>query len=1366
MKKGMVFFLTAVLSFTMIFTPLPVMATDTAAEEMEQDVQETTEDYSVRGMNSAGDLISQAITEKRSEQEANNGYNVYAVEMNGKQAKVSFDTVKNCTLLVAIYDEAGQRMLASGKKEVKPDEKEAVVTIETSSMPQYFYVKAFLIDSKNLNPLCTAYDCPNYTKEMTQFLEKTVNDFDSEQVVNFDENKKNNFAVYADDVKTINRNQGKNLIAKEDDTNKQYVIKHADKQISSLKKGDIFVYEYEKGKILIVKVKSIKISGTTVTITGDDTGMEEVFDYVKIDTNSSIDEAEVDNSQLEEDITYQGEVDFDRADPANMMQAQAVDIEGKVSNALAYSFDKKKWEGDKAGAAVKGGVVLRLDSGVKVYHQKSYNYVEIKFEASMKVAASVDGEINLGKSLGKLSYSPIPCVTITVTPRVDVKFSGGMEIAVTVKTTSGAVYSSDKGYQEIKSAPSVDPKVKASGTFYIGLGLKPAVSVVNEKILSIYFDASAGLEINVSTDILSLPKEKVKHDCKLCLDGETSFKSKVSFGVKFFDKHDVKVTVFEGKAKLFDFYFSITRGEFGFGNCPHILYKVTITTKDSDGKPVEGVAVKGGQKEYLSDKNGQVVLWLGNDTYHLALKKADYQSIEKTVTVHDASEDIDFTLYEAPKLGHEVTVTVTDEAGAPVADASVNGVITDTQGKAVVRLANGLQTIVVEKDGYARIEQSVNVEEDTREVSVSIKKGEAAENPGEVVDGTGPKIQSISLGEEYSGAITKDGNLYMWGDNLYGQLGDDTEEDSIIPKKIMSNVQSISLRFRHSGAITKNGDLYMWGENYSHELGDGTIESSLIPKKIMSNVQTVSVGILHSGAIAKNGDLYMWGGNGYGQLGYDTTKPHAVTPKKIMSNVQTVSLGGYCSGAITKDGDLYMWGSNSDGQLGDGTREASLTPKKIMSNVQTVSLGEYYSGAITKDGDLYMWGSNSDGQLGDGTREASLTPKKIMSDVQSVSLGGSFQAYNGGAITKDGDLYMWGSNRYGQLGDGTREASLTPKKVMSNVQSVSFGAHHRGVITKTGNLYMWGSNSDGQLGDGTTEGSLVPKKITIPTSSASVKLASMGNAAASSENEVVAPASNLKVAAASMLHTAENVSTSTQTKSFNGLQPKTLHNFYVVKDRNCENPLSANNLLYIGQGMSNKNGKASFQYAAREGHNNAEIFVVGIPEDDISFYKPSLKNFTYAYTGKAIKPLPRVVISSKILKKNRDYTVSYSNNKKIGTAKITVKGKGDYSGSKTITFKIVPKKVSIFSAKSLTKKNIQVKWKKVSQAGGYQIRYSKSNKFSSPKTVKVESGAKTSCRISKLSRGKKYFVKVRAYKVVNGTAYYGKWSTAKTVRVK
>ncbi|MGC2873385.1 fibronectin type III domain-containing protein [Ihubacter sp. mB4P-1] len=157
---------------------------------------------------------------------------------------------------------------------------------------------------------------------------------------------------------------------------------------------------------------------------------------------------------------------------------------------------------------------------------------------------------------------------------------------------------------------------------------------------------------------------------------------------------------------------------------------------------------------------------------------------------------------------------------------------------------------------------------------------------------------------------------------------------------------------------------------------------------------------------------------------------------------------------------------------------------------------------------------------------------------------------------------------------------------------------------------------------------------------------------------------------------------------------------------------------------------------------------------------------SYAYTGKYIKPSPTVMYDGKKLKKGTDYTVSYSNNKKIGTATVTVTGIGDYSGEETLEFKIIPKKVSIASVKSKAKKSLTVRWKKNPQATGYQVQWRKSSKFSSSLSKKVKGADATSTTIKKLFSKRKYYVRVRAYKVVNGKTYYGKWSTAKSVKVK
>ena len=156
---------------------------------------------------------------------------------------------------------------------------------------------------------------------------------------------------------------------------------------------------------------------------------------------------------------------------------------------------------------------------------------------------------------------------------------------------------------------------------------------------------------------------------------------------------------------------------------------------------------------------------------------------------------------------------------------------------------------------------------------------------------------------------------------------------------------------------------------------------------------------------------------------------------------------------------------------------------------------------------------------------------------------------------------------------------------------------------------------------------------------------------------------------------------------------------------------------------------------------------------------------TKTYNGKSQTQKITVKFGGKTLKNGTDYTVSYSNNKKIGTASMKIVGKGDYAGTIERSFKINPVKLSIskLTAKS---KGFKASWAKNDQATGYEIQYSTGSKFKSAKKVAITKKTTTAKTITKLKASKKYYVRMRIYTTVNGKKYYGAWSAVKTVTIK
>ncbi len=1011
-----------------------------------------TENMSVVGTDSFGEMLSQALSQE-TEQEENQSCHISDITVEGNAAAVSLETDREATLVVGIYTEDGMEMTASGITQVTPDTETVTVDIAAEEMPQYFLVRAFLLDS-DYSPLCLAFESSLYTEEVQDILKKTVNDFDQDKVLNLDDSVDNNFAVYKESVKQIKTGTGKNHIVSGDAQSGKYVIENADETIRKLKAGDIFAGQKEDGETVIVKVKSVVCDGTTVTVTQEETELDEVFDYVKVDTESGMDKVQIDNSSCDDGVVYHG-----LEDGTEELQTYALDGEHKEEKTAVYTFQ----ESDKdAVLGLSGSIKLNTSAYVKIYLAKKYQYlkVELKHSASLTVDAKmkVDGKVKLGQ----FTFAPVPGVYIEFTPSLVTKLSAKISMSGKLEESIGFIFQNDIGIRNISSEPSFKPEVKIDGTFFIGLSMEPKIKIVSDSIAAAGMDAQMGVEISAAKDLLDSGSDSKKHDCEQCIAGEINGKAEVNFYVKLLENKKLKLAKkFEWTIKITDFYYSITHDEFGWQTCPYIKYKVTVSTVDSQGNPLENVLVN---NEVTTDSAGNAVLYLPNGTYNIPAKKEGYGSGSKEFTIENASKKI----------------------------------------KIVVN--------TVEETGY--------------------------------------KIQQVSLGGQHSAAITEEGDLYLWGGNVYGQLGTGGWYWYVVnatPNKILKNVKQVSLEGDHSAAISENGDLYLWGA------GD-----TGIPVKIMEQVKQVSLGEYHSAAISENGDLYLWGFNGCGQLGDgDGDGAGSATPKKIMEHVKAVSLGDNHSAAISENGDLYLWGNNEYGKLGDGSTENSFVPKKVMEHVKAVSLGEQHSAAITENGDLYLWGNNECGQLGDGSTESRHLPKKVMEHVKEVGLGACHSA----AITENGDLYLWGYNGYGQLGDGSNTNSITPTKVMENVKEVSLGYYHSAAVTEEGDLYLWGRNNCGELAENPPAYSEnvaycdTPKKITITPSSSVDNTYTPQN---SSEPVLLAAAD--------------------RQAAYTDLQTEKDYIFYVLKSGTEENPLASENLLYIAQGTADKDGKLYFSY--------------------------------------------------------------------------------------------------------------------------------------------------------------------------------------------
>ena len=293
----------------------------------------------------------------------------------------------------------------------------------------------------------------------------------------------------------------------------------------------------------------------------------------------------------------------------------------------------------------------------------------------------------------------------------------------------------------------------------------------------------------------------------------------------------------------------------------------------------------------------------------------------------------------------------------------------------------------------------------------------------------------VTVGCTFTSAVKTSGELWAWGDNTCGRLGDGTFNDRTSPVREFCSATDwcqVSGGGCHTAAIKTSGQLWGWGRNLYGITGDGTTANRNSPVRERCSATDwcqVSAGYQHAAAVKTTGQLWVWGRNHCGQLGDGTITPGRCSPVREFCSATDwcqVSAGQQRSAAVKTTGELWAWGLNNYGRLGDGSGFTQCSPVREFCSATDwcrVSGKSFsHTAAVKTSGQLWVWGRGNNGVLGTGTTATTTSPVREFcsaTDWCAVSDGGATVA-----IKTSGQLWGWGGG--GMTGDGTNTTRCSP----------------------------------------------------------------------------------------------------------------------------------------------------------------------------------------------------------------------------------------------------------------------------------------------------------------------------------------------------
>ncbi|MCD8012510.1 MAG: leucine-rich repeat protein, partial [Lachnospiraceae bacterium] len=609
----------------------------------------------VSGTDDVGVLIASELSDVSEEQDGQENY-IMDLVIDGTTAVVTFfvtDDTAVADVVVAIYDESEEQMLASGTVSVSGEDSSCSIGIE-GELPAYFIAKAYLLDAETHEALCTEFESLMYTEEMQGLLEKSTDDFDERLVLNLDDDSSTNYLVFSESTFIFEEESGINEITDYGDGT--YTVENADDIFCALNVGDVFAYQYSDRNVLLVKVTSVTVEGSTVYLTEDtDTELSDVFEYAKIESDSEGSSMTVDDDNLEAGVSYLGKT-YEYTESEAGISTVDLDMSGNFTHAVSFGINKELQSQDKSAAAgINGTLGLSLAVNVRLYLTQSYQYTQVAVDYKMGFSGSFDGELTLAEiALGEIQLMVLPTVIIGVVPQFVVQFSGSLSFNAELQGKVGISYDSDTGFVNLCTKPSLSSSVIFDGNVYIGIKLPGYAAFLNRKIAMVEIEPYTGVELDVTytyaeSSAASEDYPSEIHTCEACYCGSMYVKVGCSGKVSFFrDWICGEMTFAELTGKLNDFYYSVDHDELGYNStCPYIGYRCTVTVVDEYDDPISDAVISGtGLEETLiTDENGTVIFYLSNGSYTLTAEGAN-SSGSKTITVKNNIKKVTIRMLE------------------------------------------------------------------------------------------------------------------------------------------------------------------------------------------------------------------------------------------------------------------------------------------------------------------------------------------------------------------------------------------------------------------------------------------------------------------------------------------------------------------------------------------------------------------------------------------------------------------------------------------------------------------------------------------------------------------------------------------------